>query len=92
MKAIDALDQTQMVNRPAMRSGDTVRVHVKVREGDKDRFLATLFAPPKYRRALYALYAFNRERASCRYRAREPLPGPVPTTNSTAFSGFQSAA
>ena len=37
MKAIDALDQTQMVNRPAMRSGDTVRVHVKVREGDKER-------------------------------------------------------
>ena len=32
-----------------------------VREADKDRFLATLFAPQKYRRALYALYAFNLE-------------------------------
>ena len=26
-----------MMLRPAMRSGDTVRVHVKVREGDKER-------------------------------------------------------
>ncbi|HEY7443377.1 MAG TPA: 50S ribosomal protein L19 [Vicinamibacterales bacterium] len=26
-----------MVERPTMRSGDTVRVHVKVKEGDKER-------------------------------------------------------
>ena len=32
-----------------------------VRAGDKDRFLASLFAPQKYRRALHALYAFNLE-------------------------------
>lgn len=37
MKALDALEQTQLVSRPAMRSGDTVRVHVKVREGEKER-------------------------------------------------------
>jgi len=37
MKAIDSLERPQMVERPAMRSGDTVRVHVKVREGDKER-------------------------------------------------------
>jgi len=37
MKAVDILDKTQMVERPVMRSGDTVRVHVKVREGDKER-------------------------------------------------------
>jgi large subunit ribosomal protein L19 len=37
MKATDALELTQLVKRPAMRSGDTVRVHVKVREGDKER-------------------------------------------------------
>jgi DNA-binding GntR family transcriptional regulator len=46
-----------------------------VREGDKDRFLATLFAPQKYRRALYALYAFNLEMARVRELAREPMPG-----------------
>ena len=37
MKAVDVLEKAQMVERPAMRSGDTVRVHVKVREGDKER-------------------------------------------------------
>jgi len=46
-----------------------------VRAGDKDRFLATLFAPAKYRRALFALYAFNLEVARVRELAREPLPG-----------------
>ena len=46
-----------------------------VRAGDKDRFLATLFAPHKYRRALHALYAFNLEVARTRELAREPLPG-----------------
>ena len=37
MKAIELIEQSQLVKRPAMRSGDTVRVHVKVREGDKER-------------------------------------------------------
>ena len=37
MKAIEGLERPQKVARPAMRSGDTVRVHVKVREGDKER-------------------------------------------------------
>jgi large subunit ribosomal protein L19 len=37
MKAIDIIEQSQVTNRPTMRSGDTVRVHVKVREGDKER-------------------------------------------------------
>ena len=48
-----------------------------VREGDKDRFLATLFAPQKYRRPLHALYAFNLEIAKVRETAREPMPGEV---------------
>ena len=48
-----------------------------VREGDKDRFFATLFAPEKYRRALFALYAFNLEVARVREIAREPMPGEV---------------
>src|SRR6478735_890806 len=37
MKAIELVEQPHVVKRPAMRSGDTVRVHVKVREGDKER-------------------------------------------------------
>ncbi len=48
-----------------------------VRTGDKNRFLATLFAPQKYRRALYALYAFNLEVARTREMAREPMPGEI---------------
>lgn len=46
-----------------------------VRAGDKDRYLATLFAPQKYRRALFVLYAFNVEVARTRELAREPMPG-----------------
>jgi large subunit ribosomal protein L19 len=37
MGAVETIDKTQMVERPTMRSGDTVRVHVKVKEGDKER-------------------------------------------------------
>jgi len=37
MKAIETVEQPQLIERPAMRSGDTVRVHVKVREGEKER-------------------------------------------------------
>jgi len=37
MGAVETMDKSQMVVRPTMRSGDTVRVHVKVKEGDKER-------------------------------------------------------
>jgi large subunit ribosomal protein L19 len=37
MKAIEAVERTQLTERPPIKSGDTVRVHVKVREGDKER-------------------------------------------------------
>lgn len=37
MKAIETVEQPHLTTRPAMRSGDTVRVHVKVREGEKER-------------------------------------------------------
>ena len=37
MGAIELLEKTQMTTRPQMKAGDTVRVHVKVREGDKER-------------------------------------------------------
>ena len=37
MGAIELIEKSQMAERPAMKAGDTVRVHVKVREGDKER-------------------------------------------------------
>jgi large subunit ribosomal protein L19 len=37
MNAVEMIERSQLVDRPEMRSGDTVRVHVKVREGDKER-------------------------------------------------------
>jgi large subunit ribosomal protein L19 len=33
----NTVEKAQLVQRPAMKSGDTVKVHVKVREGDKER-------------------------------------------------------
>ena len=46
-----------------------------VRSADRDRYLATLFAPAVHRDALFALYAFNVETGRVREAAREPLPG-----------------
>ena len=37
MGAMELVERSQLTERPAMRSGDTVRVHVRVREGDKER-------------------------------------------------------
>ena len=37
MTAVETVERGQLTERPAMRPGDTVRVHVKVREGDKER-------------------------------------------------------
>jgi large subunit ribosomal protein L19 len=37
MGAIEAVEKTQLAERPSMKTGDTVKVHVKVREGDKER-------------------------------------------------------
>jgi phytoene synthase len=48
-----------------------------VRSADRDRFIATLFAPARNRDALYALYAFNVEVAQVRDRAREAAPGEI---------------
>jgi phytoene synthase len=48
-----------------------------VREADKDRFLATLFAPEKHRRPLLALYAFNAEIARVRDAVRDPMAGEI---------------
>lgn len=48
-----------------------------VRLADKDRFLATLFAPAEHRPALFALYAFNLEIARIREAAHEALAGEI---------------
>src|SRR5205823_9734082 len=48
-----------------------------VREADKDRFLASLFAPAEKRRELLALYAFNLEIAGVQRKIREPFAGEV---------------
>lgn len=37
MGAIENIERGQLAERPRLKSGDTVRVHVKVREGDKER-------------------------------------------------------
>ncbi len=48
-----------------------------VRDFDRDRYLAALYAPAHLRPALYALYAFNLEIARVRELAREPMPGEI---------------
>lgn len=49
----------------------------QLRESDKDRWLATLFAPEAARPALHALYAFSLDIARLREVVSEPLPGEV---------------
>ena len=34
---IDAIEKSQLRDRPAFRVGDTVNVHFRIREGDKER-------------------------------------------------------
>ena len=48
-----------------------------VRGADRDRFIATLFAPAQCRDALHALYAFNVEIASARDRTHDPVAGEI---------------
>ena len=36
VRAVDTVEQPHLKTRPEMRAGDTVRVHVKVREGEKE--------------------------------------------------------
>lgn len=48
-----------------------------VRQGDPDRFFATLFAPADRRPHLFALYAFNLEVARVREVVSETLPGEI---------------
>ena len=46
-----------------------------VREGDRDRYIASLFAPADRRPHLHALYAFDRELSLVPHRVHEALAG-----------------
>ncbi|HWM82554.1 MAG TPA: squalene/phytoene synthase family protein [Pseudolabrys sp.] len=48
-----------------------------VYDTDRDRYLATLFAPKPQRRHLLALYAFDIEIARIRHVVHEPMPGEI---------------
>ena len=48
-----------------------------VHEADRERYLATLFAPADRRGALFSLYAFDIEISRIRDLAREPMPGEI---------------
>jgi NADH dehydrogenase [ubiquinone] 1 alpha subcomplex assembly factor 6 len=48
-----------------------------VRQHDRDRFQTALFAPPRNREALFALYAFNYEIARVRESVQEPMLGRI---------------
>jgi large subunit ribosomal protein L19 len=37
MTAMEMVEKAQLVERPRIKAGDTVRVHVRVKEGDKER-------------------------------------------------------
>jgi large subunit ribosomal protein L19 len=37
MSAMELIEKAQLTEKPDMKAGDTVKVHVKVREGDKER-------------------------------------------------------
>lgn len=37
MTAMEMVEKAQLVERPRMKPGDTVKVHVRVKEGDKER-------------------------------------------------------
>jgi phytoene synthase len=48
-----------------------------VRDSDKDRYLAALFAPAERRPDLYAIYAFDLETAAVAQRVRDPAAGEI---------------
>jgi phytoene/squalene synthetase len=59
----------------AYNASDAARRYVldEVRQADRDRFLAALFAPEPQRRGLLALLAFDHELARTRTVTREPM-------------------
>jgi len=56
---------------------DYVYCEELLRRDDRDRWLASLFAPPELRRHIHALYAFSLEIARVREIVSEPLLGEI---------------
>jgi len=61
------------VSKPAIDALSPLAVDVK--KNSPDRYLATLFAPPERRDALWALYAFDHEIARVQHVVSEPMAG-----------------
>jgi phytoene synthase len=65
------------MNARASRSALPSPLAKSLRDGDYDRFLTVLFAPPDKREAIFALLAFNLETARVRDAVREPMLGQI---------------
>ncbi len=65
------------VSQPRDLAGAFRYCETLIRDVDKDRYLATLFAPADRRPHLFALYAFSFEVSRVREVVSEPLPGEV---------------
>jgi large subunit ribosomal protein L19 len=78
MSAIDVVERSQLTERPRMKSGDTVRVHVKIKEGDKERvqvFEGTVIG--QHRGGLRASFTVRKVSAGQGVERIFPLHSPV---------------
>jgi len=78
MSAIDVVERSQLTERPRMKSGDTVRVHVKIKEGDKERvqvFEGTVIG--QHRGGLRASFTVRKVSAGHGVERIFPLHSPV---------------
>ena len=78
MSAIEAVERPQLTERPPMNSGDTVRVHVKIKEGDKERiqvFEGTVIG--QHRGGLRASFTVRKVSAGQGVERIFPLHSPV---------------
>ena len=78
MSAIDIVERSQLTERPRMKSGDTVRVHVKIKEGDKERvqvFEGTVIG--QHRGGLRASFTVRKVSAGHGVERIFPLHSPV---------------
>ncbi len=78
MSAIDVVERSQLIERPRMKSGDTVRVHVKIKEGDKERvqvFEGTVIG--QHRGGLRASFTVRKVSAGHGVERIFPLHSPV---------------
>jgi len=68
-----------MSSPPALKDPAWAFAHcaAQIRDGDPDRYFATLYAPADKRPHLFALYAFSREVARIRETVSEALPGEI---------------